>query len=148
MSDSNHVSSVPRPLGQSSSTATPSSLPRISTPAPLGRAKDDLSSLAIVDDPQTSSGAPTASKIKITAYGVGGMAEKTYKRHSTLTGNGAVHVKSFHGILSDEGLQRLDDKINDWLEGHGDLEVKFVTSNVGVWHGKTSEPALIVHIWY
>jgi len=145
MSDPSHVSTQPRPLGQPNSS-TP---PKITTPTPLGhRPKDDLSSLSIVEDQPGASGPAAANKIKITAYGVSGLQEKTYKRHSNLTGNGAVHVKSFHGILSDEGLQRLDDKINEWLEGHGDLEVKFVTSNIGIWHGKTSEPALIMHVWY
>jgi len=147
MSDLHPVSSPPRPLGQST-TATVPGAPRVSTPPQVSKPKDDLSSLTLADDPQTTSGAPISNKIKITAYGVAGMTEKTYKRHANVTGTGAVHVKSFHGILSDEGLQRLDDKINDWLEGHTDLEVKFVTSNVGVWHGKTSEPALIVHVWH
>jgi hypothetical protein len=151
MSESNHVAvphalhAHPAPHASHVSTAPPMA-PRITTPAPLGsKPKDDLSSLAIADTPHTEKDKP---KISITAYGVSGVAEKTFKRVSNLTGNAAVHVKTFHSIISDEGVQRLDDKINEWLEGHPLVEIKNVTANVGMWHGKTTEPSLIVNIWY
>jgi hypothetical protein len=157
MSESNHAAvphaphAQPAPHASHVSTAphaphAPPMAPRITTPAPLGsKPKDDLSSLAIADTPHMEKDKP---KISITAYGVSGVAEKTFKRAANLTGNSAVHVKTFHSIISDEGVQRLDDKINEWLENHPLVEVKNVTSNVGMWHGKTTEPSLIVNIWY
>ena len=61
--------------------------------------KDDLSSIALDDDPTIVEGSN-----KIRAFGVKDIVSgKEYKRTSNLSGNGAVHIKSFHGRLSDEG---------------------------------------------
>ena len=57
-------------------------------------------------------------------------------------------MKSFHGKYSDQGLQYLDDAVNEWLDAHPDVEVKFVTSTVGVFEGKIREPALVLNLWY
>jgi len=42
----------------------------------------------------------------------------------------------------------LDDKVNEWLDTHLDVEVKHVTTAIGMYDGKIKEPALIVNIWY
>ena len=114
--------------------------PRPISPKP----KEDLSAVALSDAPT-----PGSNKIQITAYGVADAAkEKGFKRHATVTGSCACHVKSFHGILSDEGMIRLDDKINQWTEDHPEVEIKFATTTIGTWHGKTQEPAMIINVWY
>lgn len=160
MSDVNFIPAAPRPLSPSHGNDhghanhhpadhgnhhSPTA-PKITSPAPLGsKPKDDLSSLALTDTPRSEKDKP---KIQITAYGVSGTAEKTFKRCANMTGTHAVHVKMFHSIISDEGVQRLEDKINEWVEAHPLIEVKNVTSDVGLWHGKTQEPSLIITIWY
>ncbi|HEY8666687.1 MAG TPA: hypothetical protein VIL86_08490 [Tepidisphaeraceae bacterium] len=86
---------------------------------------------------------------KIQAFGVhASHAAKTWKRPAKITGTGAVRVRSFHGKLSDQGLGYLDDAVNDWLDRHPEVEVKFVTSTTGVFEGKMREPALILNLWY
>jgi hypothetical protein len=85
---------------------------------------------------------------KIRAFGIGGVAQKDYKRPTYANRTGAVRVKSFHGKLSDQGMDYLDNAINDWLEAHPEHEVKFVTSSVGLFDGKIKEPALILNVWY
>jgi len=86
---------------------------------------------------------------KIKAFGVvGATRAREWKRKSTVTGHGAVRVKSFHGKLSDQGMQYIDDAINEWLDSHPDIEVKFVTSTVGQFEGKIREPALVLNLWY
>ena len=35
-----------------------------------------------------------------------------------------------------------------WLDAHPEVEVKFVTSTVGIFEGKMREPALILNLWY
>ena len=91
---------------------------------------------------------PNASKIK--AFGVAhDKAHLTkFNRQTTVTGRGAIRVRTFHGRLSDESLAYMDDKINEWLDSHPEIEVKFTTSTVGQYEGKIKEPALILNVWY
>ena len=106
-----------------------------------------LDPIGLVDDFDSSSDTPATSKIK--AFGVAGMhQEKNYKRKTFATGQGACRVRSFHGRLSDEGMAYMDDKINEWLDNHPDIEVKVVTTTIGQYEGKIKEPALVVNVWY
>lgn len=73
--------------------------------------------------------------------------EDNWKRTPNLTGHGAIHVKSFHCKLGEESLAFMDQQINEWLDNHPQYEVKFVTTTVGEWTGKTREPQMIVHLW-
>jgi hypothetical protein len=89
------------------------------------------------------------SKIRQFATSIGNLQHQdNFKRPTTVTGRGACRVRSFHGRLSDEGIVYMDSKINEWLDGHPDIEVKFATTTVGLYDGKIKEPALIVNIWY
>ncbi len=92
--------------------------------------------------------ADSAAK-KIVAFGG---SEKHFteqwKRKPHCSGTGACRVKSFHGKYSDEGLRYLDNAINQWLDDHPDVEVKFVTPTVMTFEGKTREPALVLNVWY
>ena len=175
MQESNHLSGGSRPASLSS--AQPATLPR-ATVAPATLPKPavapghsaphpgapqhgaphhgaphndiDLSPIAL-DTPATTT-APSGTVIKsVHAMGIQHSLadhEKEYKRTATMSGNGACHIKSFHCHLSDDGLRHLDTRINDWLDAHGQYEVKFVTSNIGLWDGKTKDPELIVNVWY
>jgi hypothetical protein len=75
-------------------------------------------------------------------------ADQKWKRTTHSNQTGAARVRSFHGRLSEQGLEYLDNAINDWLDHHPDVEVKFVTSTVGQFDGKIKEPALILNVWY
>jgi hypothetical protein len=108
--------------------------------------KDDhsLDSMALVDEPAQAQGTS-----KIRAFSVpGSHAEKNYKRKTAQNGQGACRVRTFHGRMSDEGLAYMDDKINQWLDDHPEIEVKVVTSSIGMYEGKIKEPALILNVWY
>jgi len=50
--------------------------------------------------------------------------------------------------LSDQGLEYIDEAINVWLDEHPEIEVKFVTTNVGMFDGKFKDFALIINVWY
>jgi hypothetical protein len=101
----------------------------------------DLDPIDLVDNPVSSQ--------KIKAFGNdAGRQAHAWKRKPAVTGNGAVRVRSFHGKMSDQGLGYLDDAINNWLDGHPEVEVKLVTTTVGTFEGKIREPALVVNIWY
>jgi len=106
-----------------------------------------LDPISLVDDFDANSDTPPTSKIK--AFGVAGMtATHNYKRATVNTGQGACRVRSFHGRLSDEGMAYMDDKINEWLDNHPEIEVKIVTTSIGQYEGKIKEPALVLNVWY
>lgn len=92
--------------------------------------------------------APVSSKIK--AFGVAGSSRsnQTWKRHTKALGTGAIRVRSFHGKLSEQGLDFMDNQINEWLDNHPEIEIKQVTTAIGQFEGKIREPALVVNIWY
>jgi hypothetical protein len=101
-------------------------------------------SISIVDDLSDASVAIAQFRATIKEQ----TTEKTYKRPTTMSGTGACRVRSFHGRLSDDGMQRFDDRVNEWLDAHPQIEVKFATTTIGTWDGKTKEPAIVVNIWY
>ena len=71
-----------------------------------------------------------------------------FKRQPCLDGKGPVSVRTFHAKLSDQGLEYLDDAINHFIDDHPEVDVKFVTSNIGMFDGKFKDMALIVNVWY
>ena len=73
--------------------------------------------------------------------------EDQWTRSPNLTGQGAIHCKSFHCKLSDDSLTYMDQQINEWLDAHPQYEVKFVTTAVGEWTGKIREPQMVVQLW-
>jgi hypothetical protein len=106
----------------------------------------NLDPIGLVDD-EPRAALETVKKIK--AFGPTDTAKShDWKRKANINGAGAVRMRSFHGRLSDEGLIFMDDKINEWLDAHPEVEVKFVTSTVGTYEGKIREPALILNLWY
>jgi hypothetical protein len=138
---------------------------------PVGRNDLDLEPLELVDDiaasgapaPTSSHSAPVATAApssaqslpgpnpsKIKAFSVA--QEKShltkFTRQTTVTGRGAIRVRTFHSRLSDESLAYMDDKINEWLDGHPDIEIKFTTTAIGQYDGKIKEPALVLNVWY
>lgn len=107
--------------------------------------------LALVEDekPLTTATAVEPPKSKI--HGItsaNSLAQHTYKRATHYNKTGAVRMRTFHCRLSEQGVEYLDQIINDWLEGHPDVEVKFCTSTIGMWDGKLKEPTLILNVWY
>ena len=95
-----------------------------------------------------SAGISATSKIKFYAGG-DKHAYTKFKRPTHIAGTGACRVRTFHGRLSDDGLAYTDDKINEWLDNHPDVEIKHVNCLVGPLEGKiTGEQGLIVVIWY
>jgi hypothetical protein len=111
---------------------------------------DELEPLTLIEEDGvgiSTTEAPVKSKIR--QFGSDSVAkQREWKRKVQTTGTGATRVKSFHGKYSDQGLEHMDDVINDWLDGHPDVEVKFVTSTVSVFEGKIREPALVLNLWY
>ena len=100
------------------------------------------------DDDATLRSPATPAKSKITFGADLGMKKHDWKRQPTATGNSAVRVKTFHAKLSDQGLEYLDEAINTFLDDHPEVDLKFVTTNVGMFDGKFKDLALVVNVWY
>jgi hypothetical protein len=88
------------------------------------------------------------SKIKTNVGNGLSVRKEQFARKAVTNGTGACRIRSFHGRLSSQGLEYMDNQINEWLDHNPDVEVKFGTSSVGVFEGKMREPALILNIWY
>ena len=152
-----------RPPGLQPQHTTPGLHPAHSTPglhpqpqrvAPMGQPAAHKPPQPMADDPialveeLTEEETATTPK-KIKAFGEdSGRKQHEWQRKTIASGVGACRMKSFHGKYSDQGLQYLDDAVNEWLDAHPDVEVKFVTSTVGVFEGKIREPALVLNLWY
>ena len=105
----------------------------------------ETSSLELVED-----AAAEERKSKIHNFSVAAVNHSTrsWKRQPHNTNIGAIRVRTFHGRLSEQGLEYMDNAINDWLDRNPDIELKNITSTVGLFDGKIKEPALILNLWY
>ncbi len=91
-------------------------------------------------------GQVAASK-KITAFGKEMRHEQKWARTPNTTGQGAIHVRTFHSKLTDDALSYMDQCVNEWLDANPQYEVKFVNSTVGILSGKLKEPHLVCQVW-
>lgn len=90
---------------------------------------------------------PAVGARKITAFGKEERHEAQWARTPNTTGQGAIHVRTFHSKLTDDALAYMDQCINEWLDAHPQYEVKFVNSTVGVLTSKLKEPHIICQVW-
>jgi hypothetical protein len=126
--------------------AAPVSHPAPAAPSPSND-EDAISLIEDADGDAIEEAAPAGpSKIKFGADI--GIKKHEWKRQLKQGGTGASRVRTFHGKLSDQGLEYIDEAINVWLDEHPEIDVKFVTSNVGMFDGKFKDLALIVNVWY
>jgi len=84
---------------------------------------------------------------KIVALGSDRKHEEEWRRTPNTTGQGAIHVRTFHAKLTDDALVYMDRAINEWLDAHPQYEVKFVNASIGILTGKIKEPHLICQVW-
>ena len=134
-----------RPMQSPAPVAAPPPIPRAAPP--LAKPDEEAIALEDADDDLTSAPAtPAPSKIKFGAEI--GVKKHAWKRQLKQGGMGACRVRTFHGKLSDQGLEYIDEAINVWLDDHPEIDIKFVTTNVGMFDGKFKDLALVVNVWY
>lgn len=74
--------------------------------------------------------------------------EDNWNRTPNTPHTGAIHVRTFRAKLSDDGLEYLDQQINEWLDAHPQYEVKMTNTAIGEWSTKLGkEPGIIVSVW-
>jgi len=76
-----------------------------------------------------------------------GQDQERWTRTPNADGKGATHCKTFVAKLRLEAIAHMDNHVNEWLEAHPEVEVKFTTSSVGKLVGKVSEDALFLTVW-
>jgi hypothetical protein len=86
------------------------------------------------------------SRIKRSDYGAS-HRQTVWNRQPNKDGRGATHCKTFVVKLRMDAIENLDAQINEWLDAHPELEVKFSTSAIGVLVGKINEPAMFIQVW-
>ena len=79
---------------------------------------------------------------------MGQYVEAEFKRPLNTKGQNATRVRTFHAKLNDAAINYLSEQINEWIDSHEDVEVKFTNTTIGVVEGKRTEPHLIVNVWY
>ena len=90
-----------------------------------------------------------SGSMKIQMFGQAKIHEqREFTRKTTVTGQGASRVRTFHAKIQAESIDFMDDAINAWLDEHPEVEVKFATTTVGTMAGKFPEPNIIMSIWY
>lgn len=71
-----------------------------------------------------------------------------YQRPLLPAGHGASRMRIYHCKLSEGPLMQLNRQINEWLDAHPDIEVKFATSTIGTWEGRHAEQHIILTLYY
>ena len=134
-----------RPQGlQPAHTVIPGA-PRVTPTASAPPTEEELQPIGLVDDQGDS---PAKSITAVGGANSASVRKTAWKRQPNLTHTGSVRIRTFHGKLSQQGLEYLDNQVNEWLDAHPEVEVKNVTSTVGTFEGKMREPALILNLWY
>ena len=94
----------------------------------------------------------TPSQIK--AFGRGAQAaarelrhEDALKRPLNLTGQGATRTRTFHSKLNDAALALMDQYINEWADT-SEIEIKSVSTCIGIFEAKKPEPHLFITVCY
>ncbi len=96
----------------------------------------------------------TGTPTQIKAFGRGARAsarelrhEEVLKRPLNITGQAATRTRTFHSKLNDAALALMDQFINEWADRSG-IEIKCVSSCIGVFEGKKPEAHVLVTICY
>ena len=82
------------------------------------------------------------------ARGQGVADEGKFKRLPRADGVGATRCRMFHCRISQGATDFMVNQINEWLDQHNDITLKFATTTIGMFEGKHTEPNLITTVFY
>jgi len=82
--------------------------------------------------------------------GISGLSETehSFKRGLLEDSPRATRCKVFQCKMTEGSLQHLNEQINDWVDAHENVEIKFANTNVGAFEGKGSESHMVVTLFY
>ena len=90
---------------------------------------------------------------QIRAFGAGverhvHFKEEGYQRPLLKDSPFATRCRTFHAKLTDAAVTNLNGMINDWVDAHEEVQIKFAETVVGIVEGKAHEPHLIITVFY
>jgi hypothetical protein len=115
--------------------------------APQAAGQGELQPIDIAARSDDASDGKAGKSSKIKAFGERRPHEDQWQRQPNVTGQGAIHCKTFVAKLRYDAIEHLDEQVNHWLDNHPEYEVKFVTTTVGTLRGKLMEEALFMNVW-
>ena len=74
--------------------------------------------------------------------------ETKFQRDLQTEAQAATRCRTFHCRLSEGAVEFMNAQINEWVDQHDDITIKFVTSTIGQFEGKHTEPNLIMTVFY
>ena len=74
--------------------------------------------------------------------------EHEFKRALLHDTQAATRCRTFHCKMTDASFSNLNEQINEWVDEHEDIEIKFALSDIGVVEGKHADPHLIITVFY
>ena len=78
----------------------------------------------------------------------GGWDDSRYKRPLVADKLHATRCRTFHSKLNEASLEFMNNQINEWIDRHHEIVIKFASTTIGMFEGKHTEPNLIVTIFY
>ncbi len=120
--------------------------------AAAGGVSDDFAPIALDDaeEEDTATADMASSRIHSATEATLGhtRAEAQFKRALQPGSHGATRCRTFHCRLSEGAIEFMSNQINEWADQHEDMTIKFVTSTIGLFEGKHTEPNLILTVFY
>jgi hypothetical protein len=84
--------------------------------------------------------------------GAGGLtasaAGHTFRRPLLLDTPNATRCRVFHAKLADGAFMHMCEQINEWVDASDEIQIKFVSSCIGVVEGKHADQHLIMTVFY
>ncbi|MCC7293958.1 MAG: hypothetical protein IT449_18005 [Phycisphaerales bacterium] len=74
--------------------------------------------------------------------------DRHYHRALDPSAAGATRCRTFHCKLNDSAIEFMNHSLNQWLDEHPDIAIKFATSTLGVFEGKSKEQNLILTVFF
>jgi hypothetical protein len=112
---------------------------------------DDLETIALADDEAVKEAKPAATQVRAkseTQLGMGTFDESGLSRPADPDHAHATRCRTFHAKLNDGAIAYMNREINEWIDGHEGIRIKFATSTIGIYEGKRADPHIIVTLFY
>jgi hypothetical protein len=117
-----------------------------------GLEMDDLAPIEFDEDEDDSASTDMSSTrihaVSGAARGDGLKDDAEYKRPLDPKGVGASRCRMFHCRISQGAVDFMVNQMNEWLDEHNDVTIKFATTTIGMFEGKHTEPNLITTVFY
>lgn len=119
--------------------ASPPTNPSIATnhdtPAPaLAPAEDELPAQPV--------------KTKIQTLAPIHRTDRTFVRALNQGATGATRCRTFHCRLTEAAMAYMNEQVNEWVDSHPEIEIKFATNVIAALDGKAIDQQLILTLFY